>query len=229
VTAAVIARPPDYVVANTGIGVRSWLAAAESWGQTDALLGALRRTRIAARGPKAVGALRSAGLDVWWRAPTEQLSTVIEHLLAQPLAGARIALQLHGEDSPEPIAALRAAGAEVLEIPVYRWTVPDDHAPALRLIAATCEGGIDAVTFTSAPAVRNLVDLASRVGMADDLLAALNGPVLVACVGPVCAGAAHEQGIVDVAVPEHWRLGALVRLVGDKLARPAEARAVSGH
>ena len=230
VTASVIAPPPDYVVANTGIGVRSWLAAAESWGQTDALLAALRRARIAARGPKAVGALRSAGLDVWWRAPTEQLGTVIEHLLTQPLAGARIALQLHGEDSPAPIAALEAAGAEVLEIPVYRWTVPADDAPALRLIASTCEGSIDALTFTSAPAVRNLVDLASGVGMAEDLLAALNGPVLVACVGPVCAGAARDEGIVDVAVPEHWRLGALVRLVADELGRrTSEAPAVSNR
>jgi len=229
VTASLISRPPDYVVANTGIGVRSWLAAAESWGQTDALLGALRHTRIAARGPKAVGALRSAGLDVWWRAPTEQLGTVIDHLLAEPLEGARIAVQLHGEDSPESVSALRAAGAEVLEIPVYRWTVPADDAPALRLIASVCEGRIDAVTFTSAPAVRNLLDLASGVGLAGDLLAALNGPVLVACVGPVCAGAAHEQGIVDVAVPEHWRLGALVRLVADELDRRAEASALSGR
>lgn len=116
----------------------------------------------------------------------------------------------------------------MLEIPVYRWTVPADDAPALRLIASTCEGSIDALTFTSAPAVRNLVDLASGVGMAEDLLAALNGPVLVACVGPVCAGAARYVGIVDVAVPEHWRLGALVRLVADELGRrTAETSAVS--
>jgi len=120
VTAAVIARPPDYLVANTGIGLRSWLAAAESWGQADALLAALRHTRIAARGPKAVGALRSAGLDVWWRAPTEQLGTVIEHLLAQPLPGTRIALQLHGEDSPAPVAALRAGATDVETATVSR-------------------------------------------------------------------------------------------------------------
>jgi uroporphyrinogen-III synthase len=78
--------------------------------------------------------------------------------------------------------------------------------------------------------VRNLVNLAAGVGLAEDLLAALNGPVLVACVGPVCAAAARAEGITDVAVPEHWRLGALVRLVADELGRrTTEASAVSGR
>src|SRR3954466_3575470 len=30
-TERLIARPPEYFIANTGIGVRSWMAAAESW------------------------------------------------------------------------------------------------------------------------------------------------------------------------------------------------------
>src|SRR5205823_3246443 len=32
-TASLIARPPDVVIANTGLGIRSWLGAAESWGR----------------------------------------------------------------------------------------------------------------------------------------------------------------------------------------------------
>ncbi len=217
VTDALIARPPTHVLANTGIGVRSWLGAASSWGKGEALLSALGAARIAARGPKAVGALRSAGLPVWWQAPSEQLGEVVDHLVASGVAGARVAVQLHGVESPE-IGALSAAGAEVVEVPVYRWTVPADHGPALRLVELTCDGEIDAVTFTSAPAVRAFVELARRVDLDGPLLEALNGRVLVACVGPVCAGAAREVGIRDPSVPEHWRLGSLVRLVAEQLA-----------
>src|SRR5687768_10023011 len=46
VTEAVIARPPDVLVANTGIGIRSWFAAAETWDLGDALLAALQTTRV---------------------------------------------------------------------------------------------------------------------------------------------------------------------------------------
>jgi uroporphyrinogen-III synthase len=100
VTDDVIGRPPAYLVADTGIGIRSWLAAAEGWGRRDALVGALSRSRIACRGPKAQGALRSAGLPIWWQAPGEQLAEVQARLLDEPLSGARVAVQLHGEDEP---------------------------------------------------------------------------------------------------------------------------------
>jgi len=114
---------------------------------------------------------------------------------------------------------LRAAGAEVIEVPVYRWVVPADSEAAQDAIAQICDGLVDAVTFTSAPAVRHFVALAESLGVAGDLLGALNGSVLAACVGPVCAGAATEVGIDRPLVPEHWRLGALVRMVAEELAR----------
>lgn len=122
---------------------------------------ALQETRIAARGPKAVGAVVAGGLDVWWRADTEQLASVTRRLLAEPIRGQRVALQLHGDDRQDVTGALGAA-AEVAELSVYRWMLPDDDAPARRLIEVCCDGGIHAVTFTAGPAVRNLMELARR-------------------------------------------------------------------
>jgi uroporphyrinogen-III synthase len=222
VTDALIAAPPDDLVADTGIGIRSWLEAARSWGLGDELLAALAASRILARGPKALGALRSAGLPVAWRASSEQLSEVIDHLTSGNLTGRRVALQLHGEEEASTRARLRDAGAEVIAVPVYRWAVPADQDPALRLIGQVCEGAVDAVTFTAAPAVHNLMALARGIGAGDQLLAALNGPVLVGCVGPVCAAAAREEGIADPVFPEYYRLGALVRFVAEELARRSE-------
>lgn len=224
ITEDLITSPPDVLVANTGIGIRSWLAAARAWGLEAPLLAALGSVRIAARGPKVAGAVRSAGLELWWRAPTEQLADVRAHLLDVGVAGCRIAVQRHGEDGVSLGAALLGAGAEVIEIPVYRWEIPVESAPAIALIEAVAERSVDAITFTSGPAVRNMMVLARGVGLADEVLAAINEPaaVLAACVGPVCAGVARTEGVERIVVPEHWRLGSLVRLVAEALAARAD-------
>lgn len=65
-TEALIADPPDILVAHTGIGFRGWLAAAEGWGLANELLESLSSARIISRGPKATGALRAAGLREEW-------------------------------------------------------------------------------------------------------------------------------------------------------------------
>ena len=218
-TEELIASPPHYLVANTGLGMRSWWGKVAEWGLVAALFDALRDTRIASRGPKATGATRVIGLEVWWKAPDERLATVGEQLLAEGVVSRRVALQLHGDDHQELTAMLEAAGAEVIELPVYRWTRPADAAAALDLIEGCCTGRVDAITFTAGPQVRNLMALARSVGLAEGLRAACaSGELVVACIGPVCAGAAHEAGLHDLAVPEHWRLGSLVRLVADILA-----------
>ena len=67
-TERVLAQPPTFLIANTGIGMRSWFAAAESWGISDALLDGLRDTQVFARGPKAAAATHTVGLEVASRA-----------------------------------------------------------------------------------------------------------------------------------------------------------------
>ncbi|MGH9267318.1 MAG: uroporphyrinogen-III synthase, partial [Acidimicrobiales bacterium] len=129
-TNALIEHPPAYLVATTGIGMRAWLETAGAWGLGDRLAGALARARVVARGPKAAGALQGAGLEVWARSATERMDDVLAHLLEAGVAGQRVAFQQHGADSPEFSAALIGAGAEVVEVPVYRWRLPRDPAPA---------------------------------------------------------------------------------------------------
>ncbi len=213
-TEQIAADPPDYVIANTGMGMRTWLEAARDWGLEAGLRGALGRARLAARGPKAAGALSSAGLSSWWRSPTEQLSDLVDHLRAEGLDGRRVAFQLHGDDGAELVARLEAAGAEVITVPVYVWQLPADRRPALELIERTCAGEMDALTFTAGPQIRAMLQLAAAADRDGDLLAALSpGRVVVGCIGPVCAAVAAEAGLAGVVVPDHWRLGSLVKTV----------------
>jgi uroporphyrinogen-III synthase len=112
---------------------------------------------------------------------------------------------------PQFASALRNAGANVVSVPVYRWHVPDDTGPARRLVDAACDGRLDAVTFTSAPAVHNLFAIAAEAGAAEDLRRAFQTDVVAACVGPVCAAGAREEGIDAPLAPSVGRMGLLVR------------------
>ncbi|WP_018353351.1 uroporphyrinogen-III synthase [Longispora albida] len=213
-----VTRPPDTVVATTGIGFRGWLEAAEGWGAGEELRAVLGRAELVARGPKSRGAIRAAGFAEAWHAESESCAEVLERLLAAGVTGRRIALQMHGEPQAEFVAALRAAGADVVEIPVYRWVPPPDPAPLRRLAAQITAGQVDAVTFTSAAAVTALLDLAGPEAPA--ILCSFRAGVLAACVGPVTAARLAAEG-VPVAIPGRSRLGALVKTVEDEL--PARA------
>jgi uroporphyrinogen-III synthase len=216
-TEQLIDRPPDYLIANTGFGMRLWFEHAAGWGVDDALRQALGQTRLVARGPKAAGALSSNGLSASWRAASEQLTEVADHLVSEGVAGKRVAFQLQGRDTPEITTRLEAAGATVSTIPVYRWTKPEAGSRVADLIEKCCEGQIDAITFTAAPQVRYLMEMADSAGSAGALIDALNDGIVVGCIGPVCASAAQQEGIRDPVVPDNWRLGSLVKAVAEAL------------
>ena len=79
------------------------------------------------------------------------------------------------------------------------------------------DGRVHALTFTSAPAVRLLFTIADEDDAADGLRAAMNTTVVAACVGPACAEAARDEGIVEPLAPDVGRLGLMVRLLSERL------------
>ncbi|WP_131741582.1 uroporphyrinogen-III synthase [Actinomadura roseirufa] len=220
-TRACLGAPLDHVVVTTGIGFRAWLETADGWGLRAPLIDRLAGSDLVARGPKARGAVRSAGLRERWSPESEGSAEMIGHLLEKDLAGARVAVQLYGERQPELTGALRAAGAEVIEIPVYRWARTDDPTPLRRLVGQAVAGTVDAIAFTSAPAVAETLAVAAEDGLEEPLVEALRAQVVAACVGPVTARELTERGVPTVQ-PERARLGALVRaLVSDLPPRRA--------
>jgi uroporphyrinogen-III synthase len=228
-TVSCVDTPPEIVIATTGIGLRGWLEAAEGWGLGESLRTRLGAAYLIARGPKARGAARAAGMNETWSPESESCDEVLDYLIGGGFPGGvegrRIAVQLHGEPQPEFSSSLREAGAIVVEIPVYRWAPPVDPAPLRRLVDLICSRLVDAVTFTSAPAVGSLL----RVAASDvpDVLAALRTDVLAACVGPLTAAPLKRLG-VPVAAPSRARLGALVRILVDELPKRAPTLYVAG-
>lgn len=221
---------PDIVVATTGIGFRGWCEAADGWGMGEELIDALRDATVLARGPKTVGAVRAAGLRETWSAPSETLDELLEHLLGLGPAGRRIAVQEHGESLTGAVETLRAAGAEVVVVTVYRCETVAHQQPVSRLLEMVLRREVDALTFTSAPAAMAFLEAAELAGQRDAVVRALREDVTVACVGPVTAAPLLSHGI-PVVQPARARLGAMVRALAVELPvrRQGAAFSVAGR
>lgn len=226
--------PPDIVIATTGVGFRGWVEAAAAWGLADRLVKALSGARVVARGPKATGALRAAGLREEWSPESESSREVSQYLQDSSISGCRIAVQLHGaSDSwdpfPEFLDELRSAGAEIIPIRVYRWNPAPPGGEFDQLIKQIAHREFDAVSFTSAPAVAATLMRAADLRISGQLLDALRSDVHAMCVGPVTA-----QPLVRLGVPASWpqrmRLGALARHIVEELpVLRSRTMRVAGH
>ncbi|MFH8250098.1 uroporphyrinogen-III synthase [Microbacterium sp. B2969] len=212
-TRELIENPPDVVVATTGVGFRGWMEAADEAGMLDDLHAAFAKAQIVARGPKARGAIQQAGLTADWVAESETSAELGEFLLAEGVAGRRIAVQHHGSGADGLDELFEGDGADVVSLTVYRWGPPPDPETVRRSVVATGSGEVDAVLFTSAPGAHEWVAAARREGVLGDIRELVHtGRVLLAAVGPITAGPLEEVGL-EPLVAERGRLGSLVRAV----------------
>jgi uroporphyrinogen-III synthase len=210
-TRALISHPPQVVVATTGIGFRGWIEAADAAGLAEELLSCLRGARLVARGPKARGAIQAAGLEADWVAETETAAELRDYLLAEGVAGLRIAVQHHGNGSDGLDEAFASAGAQVQSLVVYGWGPPKDPEVHREWVQRAASGTADAVLFTSAPGAQEWLKTANELGVVGEVARrSANGSLVMAAVGPVTARPLEDAGFT-VCYPDRWRLGALIR------------------
>jgi len=107
-TRAVIDERPEVVLVTTGYGVRRWFEVADAAGLGAELTDALEQAEILARGPKAVGAVRAAGLDDHRGAREyDTTAAMVDDLVAAGLTDRRVAIQVHGYTDELQVARLR--------------------------------------------------------------------------------------------------------------------------
>ena len=203
-------RPPKVVIFQTGVGTRALFAATDSLGMTPRFLGLLANCVVVARGPKPTAALRSREVRID-RSAKEPYTTaeVLESLEDLSFEGECVVVQRYGETNVELEKALRAKGAEVVEIPTYRWALPENSGPLAELIDALERAQVDATVFTSASQAHNLFALAQKLGREGPLAANLSR-TLVASIGPVCSAALREHGVKIALEAKPPKLGPLV-------------------
>lgn len=204
-----VEHPPDWSIFTTGMGLDALFDMAQEMGVADQLLERLQEENIAARGYKTVNALKKRGLTPIVRDDDGSTEGLIRGLAQHELRGASVLLQLHGDPAPRLVAWLEEQGASCRQLLPYKHIAPPE-AELEKLLSDILAGEIDAVTFTSGPQVRFLMEHAARQGQLDALLEALKGPVLAVAVGKVTAAGLYEAGVPRVLAPKEERMGSMM-------------------
>jgi len=221
-TDALTRREIDLVILLTGVGTRALIALVDKIGDRAAFVGALGRTRIAARGPKPVAALREINLTPWVVAPEpntwRELLSVLDGKASEfPLQGARVAVQEYGASNPQLLDGLAERGAAVTRVPVYRYALPDDTGPLEQAARAVADGRIDVAVFTTSMQVVHLLAVARQRDVEDAVREGFQS-IAVASIGPTTSEELREQGIsVDIEA-SHPKMGFLVREAAERAA-----------
>lgn len=246
-----LTSPPgvDYAVFMTATGVRAMMLAAGRLGVKDSVLRALNsdRTTVVARSGKPRGELARTGIKVDASPPREEATAagILKLLRSRGLAGKRVAILWHGSRSEalgQGILAeggldvfecltyhystvLEPEGAEVLGSIGFRYAAPDERA-VVRLIREVVERTrrIDAITFTSPPAVANLFEVAAEHGLDERLGEALGkrGDIVVVAVGPSTRSELEAHGVEVEVMPEVSAMGAMMNALAEHVKKGTE-------
>lgn len=205
------------VIFQTGVGVEALFKSMQALGLTQRFRERLSNSTVMVRGPKPTAALRKRQIRIDLSAASPfTTATLMQALAGTALKDRRVFVQRHGGDNPELMEALRAAGADVMEITAYRWGLPADTAPLDRLLRALVDGVVDTLVFTSASQIVNLLEQAQRNGLREPCLAGI-AKAQVLSVGPVCTAALRQQGVRVTGEASPPKLGPLMALLEDSL------------
>jgi uroporphyrinogen decarboxylase len=223
-------RQLDGVIFMTGVGARTLIEVLETRYSRDEMVEALSKVTVVARGPKAAKVLQDLRVPVTISIPEPNTwREILEELDESPrgftLDGSRVAVQEYGISNKALLRELAERGAEVLRVPVYRWTLPEDISPLRQAINAVIDGRARVALFTTATQVYHLVQVASQDGLKGKLLEVLQRCV-VCSVGPTCSEALLANGIRVDLEPLHSKMGELVheaaKRASDLLKRQVE-------
>ncbi len=214
----------DIAVLQTGVGTRALFGAADELGRREELLAALDNLTVIARSPKPASVLRRNKVRIDLMPPEPFTSEdLIASIADMELAGREVAVQAYGGPNNLLTRTLRERGANVREVSLYSWGLPDDLTPVRELIAKLDAGQVDAVAFTSQPQVANLLAIAAMSGQEGTVRRCLNSErVAVASVGPVSTRRLVQNGLKVDVEPEHPHMGNLVLALAEHFERRAQ-------
>ena len=204
----------------TGVGTRILAQEAEAVCPREEFVAALSRMAVVARGPKPVAALRELGVPVTLTVPEpntwrEILKALDESAALVPLKGRRIMVQEYGVSNPELLAGLAERGAEAVAVRLYQWALPEDVGPIESAVRALTGREVEVVLFTSSVQLQHLLEIAERMKLRDEAIAALR-QTLVGSIGPVTSVELRRYGVPVALEPSHPKMGFLVKETAER-------------
>ena len=203
----------DLVIFLTGVGLRAMLDIVATKHDRETFLSALRKVKVAARGPKPVAALRehrvpiqaTAAEPATWR----ELMSAIDAEFGDSLISMHVAVQEYGASNPELLSELTARCGEVVKVPVYQWGLPEDLRPLRECVQGIVTGNVDVVLFMTAVQVIHLFQVAEQMNFRTELSDGLLRVVVVS-IGPTTSEELLHCGITPDFEPSRPKMGFLV-------------------
>ncbi|MFO7986897.1 MAG: uroporphyrinogen-III C-methyltransferase [Desulfatiglandaceae bacterium] len=174
----------------------------------------LKGIKIGAIGPKTASAWKDLGINVDLMPDEYRAEAVVEAFRKAGVHRARILIPRAAKAREILPEALRDMGAEVHVVPVYRTTRPDHGTSLVKTLLE--KGEVDMVTFTSSSTVTNFVGMFEAV---EQDLHQWMADTAVACIGPITAKTAQDEGLSVTVIPEEYTIDALTRTVADYFSR----------
>ena len=209
----------DLLICLTGVGTRTLAAAVGTRYPTERLREALQAITLVARGPKPVKALTELGVRGFLTVPEPNTWHEVLTLLdgQAPVRGKRVTVQEYGVSNAPLLDGLRARGAEVTAVPVYRWALPTDLAPLKAALRAIADGTVHIALFTNAAQAEHVHHIAEQAGVAAALTREFPRMV-VGSIGPIASEALRRHGYPVDVEPSHPKMGILVQEVAARAA-----------
>lgn len=207
----------DMAILQTGVGTRFLDKVIEARYGPGKLAEALRTVTIVARGPKPSAVLREMNVPIHVAVPEPNTwREILDSIKDRPER--RIAVQEYGKPSEHLLAGLRARGADVTPVPVYQWTLPQDLAPLQEAVRRLSANRFDMVLFMSSVQVDHLLQVASDMGLSEQVMSGLHAAQIVS-IGPSTTETLTEHGVRVDLEPTHPKFGVMVKEAAELSAR----------
>jgi len=215
-----LAGQVDVVLFMTGVGTRFLMEMVSSQSSRETVVKQLSKITTVSRGPKPLHVLKEYGVEGTITIPEpntwfEILETLDLSKRADHVEGQTVAIQEYGVSNEQLIDGLKKRGANVIQVPVYRWALPDDTKPLQSAVQEMIEGKIQVALFTNATQVRHLIRFASENGYEQALRDAMR-KIVIGSVGPSASEAIRECGLSVDYEASHPRMEQLVAEVAEQ-------------
>jgi uroporphyrinogen-III synthase len=217
----------------TGVAVFNLFRKIKNSHQLGNVIEKLSDTVVIARSNKPATELRKFGISTDFVPDMNTIEGVFDLIRKFDLKKKNIGILWHGDFSVSFKEKLDSLGAKVFDFSSYSYSIRveeknssilkemgyDYVAPTdekiRKLIEDIMEGNIDAITFTSPPAVKELFEFAKTNNKIDLLKDRLNHNVLVVSVGPSTSKMIEKFQIKVDVIPSTYHMGAMVKELAD--------------
>ena len=208
----------DLLILLTGVGTTALFDLLKTRYPWPSIMEALTQTALVARGPKPVAALKSFGLQPTLTVPEPNtwvylISTLDEY---RPVKGLRVAVQEYGTSNPDMLEALTQRGAEVFQVPIYRWALPEDLGPLKQALDEVIAGKVAVLLITNAAQVDHVMQVLEKDGQVESFRAALK-KMVVASIGPTASERLRQYDWPIDLEPSHPKMGILVKETSEQV------------